>query len=122
MIISRSIDLRIRTVSEKVVERINPLNAELNPICQLLGLLGTHHILHVSRIRVKNINSMFDFFFENHAFYEVTWKNIVEQGRPQMTIWHMRTASTATNTHSEYVIHIVFSLQQWLKESTSMLR
>ena len=27
----------------------NPLNAELNPICRLLALLGTHHILHVSR-------------------------------------------------------------------------
>jgi hypothetical protein len=32
---------------------INPLNAELNPICHFLGLLGAHHILHVSRIRVK---------------------------------------------------------------------
>jgi len=47
--------------------RINPLKAELNPICHLLALLGTHHILHVSRIRVKifmvvNVNSTnFDF-------------------------------------------------------------
>jgi len=32
----------------------NPLNAELNPICHLLALLGAHHILHISRIRVKN--------------------------------------------------------------------
>jgi len=32
---------------------INPLNAELNPICRLLALLGAHHIFHVSRIRVK---------------------------------------------------------------------
>ena len=32
---------------------INPLNAKLNPICQLLALLRAHHILHVSRIRVK---------------------------------------------------------------------
>jgi len=32
---------------------INPLNVELNPICHLLALLGAHHILHVSRIRVK---------------------------------------------------------------------
>jgi hypothetical protein len=31
----------------------NPLNAELNPISHLLALLGAHHILHVSRIRVK---------------------------------------------------------------------
>jgi hypothetical protein len=33
----------------------NPLNAELNPICHLLALLGAHHILHVCRIRVKFI-------------------------------------------------------------------
>jgi len=29
------------------------LNAELNPICHLLALLGAHHILHFSRVRVK---------------------------------------------------------------------
>ena len=32
---------------------IDPLNAELNLICHLLVLLGAHHILHVSRVRVK---------------------------------------------------------------------
>jgi len=32
---------------------INPLNPELNPICYLLALLGAHHFLYVSRIRVK---------------------------------------------------------------------
>ena len=31
----------------------NPLNPELNPICCLLALLGAHHFLHVSMIRVK---------------------------------------------------------------------
>jgi len=31
----------------------NPLNAELNPICHLLTLLGGHHILHVSGLRVN---------------------------------------------------------------------
>ena len=34
---------------------INPLNAELNPICYLLALLGAHSFLHVSRIRVKSL-------------------------------------------------------------------
>ena len=34
-------------------EPINTLNAELNPICHLLALLGAHHILHVSSIRVN---------------------------------------------------------------------
>ena len=34
--------------------RINPLTAELNPVCHLLALLGAHYILHVSRKRVKS--------------------------------------------------------------------
>jgi hypothetical protein len=36
----------------------------------------------------------------------------IERGRPQMTIWRMRTAyliPKATETHSEYVILIDFS-------------
>ena len=32
---------------------INLSNAELNPICHLLALLGAHHIFHVSGLRVK---------------------------------------------------------------------
>ena len=36
-------------------EEINSLNAELNFICHLLALLGVHHLLHVSRIRVKSL-------------------------------------------------------------------
>jgi len=32
---------------------IDPLNAELNPICHLLALLGAHHIFQISRKRVK---------------------------------------------------------------------
>jgi len=32
---------------------INPLNAELNPLCYLLALLGAHFIFHVSRIKVN---------------------------------------------------------------------
>jgi len=37
--------------------KINPLKAELNPICHLLALLGAHLIFHISRIRVK-LNSI----------------------------------------------------------------
>jgi hypothetical protein len=36
-----------------VFSTFNPLNAQLNPICDLLALLGAHPILHVSRIRVN---------------------------------------------------------------------
>jgi hypothetical protein len=38
-----------------------------------------------------NIHFIFrNFFFENRAIYAIMWKNIVEQDRPQMTIWLMR--------------------------------
>jgi hypothetical protein len=35
---------------------VKPLNAELNSICHLLALLGAHHNLHVSRLRVKQVH------------------------------------------------------------------
>jgi len=38
-----------------ILHKINPLNPELNPICYLMALLGAHHFLHVSRIRVKSL-------------------------------------------------------------------
>jgi len=57
---------------------INPLNAELNPICHLLALLGAHLILHVGRIRVKDIsNNVKKFeiclkqFLHIHSFYSL---------------------------------------------------
>jgi hypothetical protein len=34
----------------------NSLNAELNPICHLLALLGAHPIFHISRIKVKHVS------------------------------------------------------------------
>ena len=37
----------------KSATAVNPLKPELNPIRYLLALLGAHHFLHVSRIRVK---------------------------------------------------------------------
>jgi len=43
------------------------------------------------------------FFSKNHAIYEIMWKNVVQQGRPQMTTWCMRIACwipKAADTHS----------------------
>jgi len=34
----------------------NPLNAELNPICRLLALLGAHLIFHFRGLRVKSVS------------------------------------------------------------------
>ena len=38
-----------------IASYINPLNAELNPICHLLALLGGATIVVVSRLRVKHL-------------------------------------------------------------------
>ena len=43
------------SANQHTVMFLNPLNAELNPICYLLALLGAHHFLHISRIRVKSL-------------------------------------------------------------------
>ena len=45
---------------------VNPLNAELKPICHLLALLGAHHILLVSRIRVKYACVLFKDVYSEH--------------------------------------------------------
>ena len=34
------------------------LNAELNPICHLLALVGARHIVHVSKVRVKYLSTI----------------------------------------------------------------
>jgi len=43
----------LRVLLVTVCSSFNPLKPELNPICYLLALLGAHHFLHISRIRVK---------------------------------------------------------------------
>jgi len=49
---------------------INPLKPELNPICYLLALLGAHHFLHVSRIRVKSLTlrRLMSYIYMEHPF------------------------------------------------------
>jgi len=96
MITSRSAFLRIRNVSDKSCR-------ENQNTCFMFS----------------NI-----FFLENRAVYEKECKNIVEPGRSQMTIRCMRITwwiNEVTDTHSKYVIIIVFPLLQWLRERASML-
>jgi len=64
-------------------------------------------------------------FFNNRAFYEKMWINILGFVKPQMTIWLMRIAfwtTKATHTQSECVILNALQLQQWLHERVSMWR
>ena len=54
------------------------------------------------------LNNFYFFLFENRAFYEIMWKNILEPGRPHVTEWHMRISCLipkATHVHSEYNTH-----------------
>jgi hypothetical protein len=67
---------------------------------------------------------IFNKCFSKIVLFEIMWKNIVELGRPQMTIKCIRVACwipKATNTHSQYVILMAFLLQQWLHTLTSVL-
>jgi len=68
---------------------------------------------------------MFIFFFENLALYEIIWKNILQPVIQQMTIWDTYIAcwiTKAKSPDSEYVLRIVFPLQQLLNLRISMLR
>jgi len=54
----------------------------------------------------QNTRTVFSKLFENRTVNEIMWKNIVERGRTQMTIWRMRIACwipKATNTHTQVV-------------------
>jgi hypothetical protein len=68
-----------------------------------------------------------NFFCANRAVCDITWKNMVEPDRPQLTaiIWLILFACwipKATHSHSEYVTLIAFLLQHWLHEGASVLR
>jgi len=63
---------RLKEEGELAGLHINPLNAELNPICYLLALLGVHHFLHISRIRVKSLT--FRLLMSYIYIYIYIWK------------------------------------------------
>ena len=89
--------------------------------------MKTSNIFDHSRwifLRMKNVsdkscreNQYTQFMFsnsENHAVYEVVWKNIVQLCMPQKAVWRMCIAywiPKATNKPLDYVIVIAFSLQ-----------
>ena len=54
----------------------------------------------------QNKRTVFSKLFENRTVNEIIWKNIVERGRSQMTIWRIRIAGwipKATNTQTQVV-------------------
>ena len=89
-------------------------------------LLRMKNVSDESCREIRSTHFVFSNFLKTkRAFYEIMWINIVEPGRPQMAVWHMHIARwipKSTNTHSEYVIFIAFSLQQLLQERALILR
>ena len=74
LVISRSVLITIKSVSDTIYRETQ----------------NTHLIFN-------------NFLLENHAFYEIMWKKIIESGRPQMTTLRMLIACwipKATNTHT----------------------
>ena len=56
----------------KTQKSINCLNAELNPICHLLALIGAHSILHVRKARVNRKYSESHFYASQFFFNYIT--------------------------------------------------
>jgi len=80
LITSRSFPLRMRNVSDKICRENQ----------------NTNSIVYI-------------FFNENHAVYEIMWRNTVKPNNPEMTTRHMRIAwwiTKATYVHTECVILI----------------
>jgi hypothetical protein len=83
-------------------------------------------------LRMTNIPDKFIEKINTHVLcsvsfilYEIMWKNIVQTGRPQMTIWLVHVAfwlPTAAKSPSEYVTLIAFARQKWLHERAPVLR
>jgi hypothetical protein len=125
-IFRRSVDkIQISLQSEK-----NKGHFTWRPTCNFLNtsrsfLLRMRNVSDKSCRENQNTHFEFSNFFFNPAAYEIMWKDIVEWGRPQMTIWRTRIAflvPKTTNTHTVCVILIAFPLQQSLQERASMLR
>jgi hypothetical protein len=89
-------------------------------------------------LRIRNISEKVVEKIKTHMLYPITffrkscrlWDNVEKydtagQGTDDNIIRRMRFAcwiSKATDTHSEYVIHIAIPRQQWLRERASFLR
>ena len=101
----------------------------LSYLAHLLLELEMFQTKIVEKLETHFVFSNF-FFFENRAVFEIMWKNVVQQGRPQMTVWRMRfacwmtkAADTHKHTHTHTHTHThAFPLEQRLHERVSMLR
>jgi len=57
----------------------------------------------VDKIKTRTLNST-NFIFENRVVYEIMWKNILEPGRPHMTIWRMCISSWVSSARNTLTV------------------
>ena len=105
----------------QLLQRINPLNAELNPICHLLALLECATIVDVSGLRVKNA-------IYTYGIIQESWTQIKELGTAEhsissvshtpgkLTKWRQKSAtapSVTTETLAVAAIYFTTSLHKF---------
>ena len=90
------------------IRLINPLKAELNPMCHLLPLLGVHHFLHVSRIRVKSLTlrllMSYIYIYIEHLFLMFLdhTRRCTTVGRTPLDEWSARRRDLYLTTHDTH--------------------
>jgi hypothetical protein len=58
---------------------------------------------------------------ENRPVRGITWKNVVEQGRPQMTIWRLRIACWITKAKSTLIIFYTYCFSMAIVDTRTRL-
>ena len=82
-----------------MVVEINPLNPELNPSCHLLALVGAHHILHVSRVRVKTVDVWVIIWHNFCRWLSMFWRSLL----PPFQVRNSPSLSLQ-NTDNHYIV------------------
>ena len=89
----------------------NPLKAKLNPICHLLALLGAHHIVHVSRIRIKEAN----YHLSNASLLYRTLPAATCFGSHKHNIRRYKTVERGNVHHENTIIRKISAFNTWRK-------
>jgi hypothetical protein len=104
------------------VPSINPLNTDLNLICHLLASLETHHILHVSRIRVKQTTPYFTVllrsrwcYFSSHlrrsySHVSITDDKVIARKFPKYVTCFLQNTLTMNDIRGRTVVQKCFFL------------
>ena len=85
---------------------LNSLNAELNPISHLLALLGAHHILHISRIRVNTPRGKNGFVLYFGLYFTVLSYLNVTEGDQKFSV-HL-TITLHHQVHRDFMITLYY--------------